>query len=196
MAATRSYTKVARAETEQRTRAALLDAGQRLFFERGWEATSLGAVAAEAGVTKQTLLRHFGSKEGLLDQAFASGFENVRDQRWDVPGDDVERAVDNLLDHYEAVGDRALKIDSMAAAEAVAGWVQRARELHYDWVDHAFSAFLRGGSSRVRSRRRAALIALCDVHTWQLLSDHLGLGRAEVRATLILAIRGLLEEDK
>ena len=41
-----------------------------------------------------------------------------------------------------------------------------------------------------------ALIALCDVHTWWLLSDDLGLDRAEVRGTLIDAIEALLEEKK
>ena len=192
----RSYTKQARAASEDGTRTALLDAGERLFFERGWEATSLEAVAGEAGVTKQTLLRHFGSKTGLLEQAFARAFEHIRDQRWDVPGDDVERAVDNLLDHYEAVGDRALKIDAMAGVPAVAEWVQRARELHYEWVAHAFGAFLRPLRGRDLERRRAGLIAVCDVHAWRLLRHQLGLGRAEVRATLVLAVRGLLDVDR
>jgi AcrR family transcriptional regulator len=188
--------KVARAETEERTRTALLDAAERLFFERGWEGTSLGAVATDAGVTKQTLLRHFGSKDGLLEHAFARAYDKVRDQRWDVPGDDVEHAVDNLLDHYEAVGDRALKIEAMAGVDAVAGWLQRSREVHYDWVDLAFGAFLCRFRGRERARRRAAVIALCDVHTWRLLSNDLGLARAEVRAALIQAIRGLLEEER
>ena len=196
MTASRSYTKQARAIGEERTRAALLDAAVRLFFERGWEATSLEAVAGDAGVTKQTLLRHFGSKTGLLEQAFARAFENVRDQRWDVPGDDVEHAVDNLLDHYEAVGDRALKIEAMAGVEPFAGWVERARGLHYEWVDHAFDAFLRPLSGPDLVHRRAALIAVCDVQTWRLLRRQLGLARAEARATLVLTIRGLLEEDR
>ena len=195
MQTTRRYNKQTRAVMEERTRAALLDAGERLFFERGWAATSLEAVAGEAGVTKQTLLRHFGSKAGLLEQAFARAFEDVRQQRWDVPGDDVERAVDNLLDHYEAVGDRALKIDAMAGVDAVAGWVQRARALHHEWVDHAFGAFLRPLRGRDLERRRAGLVAVCDVHTWHVLREQLGLGRAELRATLLLAVRGLLEVD-
>lgn len=196
MQTTRPYMKQARAVREGRTGAALLDAAERLFFERGWDATSLEAVAAEAGVTKQTLLRHFGSKAGLLEHAFARAFENVRDQRWDVPGDDVEHAVDNLLDHYEAVGDRALKIDAMAGVDAVAPWVQRAREMHHEWVAHAFGAFLRPLRGRDLERRRAGLIAVCDVHTWRLLRHQLGLGRAEARATLVMAIRGLLEVDR
>ena len=196
MRTTRQYTKHARAVREDRTRSALLDAAERLFFERGWDATSLEAVAGEAGVTKQTLLRHFGSKTGLLEHAFVRAFENVRHQRWDVPGNDVERAVDNLLDHYEAVGDRALKIDAMAGVDAVAEWVQRSRELHYEWVAHAFGAFLRPLRGRDLERRRAGLIAVCDVHTWRLLRQQLGLSRAEVRATLVTAIRGLLEVDR
>jgi AcrR family transcriptional regulator len=122
--------KVARAETEERTRTALLDAAERLFFERGWEGTSLGAVATDAGVTKQTLLRHFGSKDGLLEHAFARAYDEVRDQRWDVPGDDVEHAVDNLLDHYEAAGDRALKTDKFEDVLRLGQGRAGGREVH------------------------------------------------------------------
>jgi hypothetical protein len=39
-----------------------------------------------------------------------------------------------------------------------------------------------------------ALIALCDVHTWRLLTHDLGLARSEVRATLIDAITRLTQE--
>jgi AcrR family transcriptional regulator len=147
-------------------------------------------------VTKQTLLRHFGSKDGLLEHAFARAYNEVRYQRWDVPGDDVEHAVDNLLDHYEVVGDRALKIEAMAGVDAVAEWLGRSREVHYDWVDLAFGAFLSRFRGRERARRRTAVMALCDVHTWRLLFDDLGLARADVRAALIQAIRALLEEGR
>lgn len=193
-AASRTYTKVARAEGEARTRTALIDAAQELFFDRGWASTSLDAVADAAGVTKQTLLRHFGTKDGLLEQAFAAAFEHVRDQRWEVAGDNIADAVDNLLDHYEAVGDRALKIDAMASIESVAPWVAQARQMHYDWVDRAFASFLTH-PRRDRARRCAALIVLCDVHSWRLLRRQLGLSRAETRATLIGAITAILEGD-
>ena len=45
----------------------ILDAALTTFASRGVGATSLDAVAAVAGCTKQTLLHHFGSKDGLLD---------------------------------------------------------------------------------------------------------------------------------
>lgn len=46
--------------------AAIQAAAQRLFLEHGLRQTSMDAVAAEAGTTKQTVYRYFGSKERLF----------------------------------------------------------------------------------------------------------------------------------
>jgi AcrR family transcriptional regulator len=195
----RSYTQVARAAAQERTRTALLDAAEAAFFSGAWEQTSLTEIAVAAGVTKQTLLRHFGSKDGLAAHAAQRGQQQVREQRWSAPTDDLPGAVDNLLDHYDEFGGRAMKI---AAGLASLGGAETedlgrtARQIHYDWVDHAFGTWLGRARGKTRGRRRAALIVLCDVQTWWLLSRDLGLARDEVRATLILAIEGLLEGEK
>lgn len=194
----RSYTKKARADGEERTREALLDAADSAFFSGRWEQTSLTEMAAAAGVTKQTLFRHFGAKQGLLEQAARRGMQRVRDQRWSAPTRDISGAVDNLLDHYEEVGERAMRIaagSGGSGGQAIDAVGRVARQMHYDWVDYAFGSWLNHVRGKARTRRRAALIALCDVHTWWLLSHDLGLARAELRATLIQAIRSLLEED-
>ena len=44
----------------------ILDAALLGFGTRGFEATSLDALAAELGITKQTILYWFGSKDGVL----------------------------------------------------------------------------------------------------------------------------------
>jgi AcrR family transcriptional regulator len=49
------------------TRERILDAALSAFGTRGYDATSLDALAAELGVRKQTILYHFASKEALLD---------------------------------------------------------------------------------------------------------------------------------
>jgi AcrR family transcriptional regulator len=49
------------------TRRRVLDAALRAFGTRGYEATSLDALAAELGIRKQTILYHFASKEVLLE---------------------------------------------------------------------------------------------------------------------------------
>lgn len=48
-----------------KNREKVLQAAERLFREKGVEAVSMDAVAAEAGVGKGTLFRRFGDKSGL-----------------------------------------------------------------------------------------------------------------------------------
>ena len=48
------------------THATLRAVGRKLFGELGYEATSLGAICSEAGVTTGALYHHFGDKKGLF----------------------------------------------------------------------------------------------------------------------------------
>ncbi|MEV6998332.1 helix-turn-helix domain-containing protein [Streptomyces sp. NPDC093982] len=61
------------------TRAArrILEAAERLFYERGIHAVGVDLIAAEAGVTKKTLYDRFGSKERIVVEYLAG-----RDERW------------------------------------------------------------------------------------------------------------------
>jgi AcrR family transcriptional regulator len=63
----REYRSVVRAEQAERTRRRIIDAARRLFSERGYAATALGAVAATAEVSQETIYATFGSKRGLLE---------------------------------------------------------------------------------------------------------------------------------
>jgi TetR/AcrR family transcriptional regulator len=47
------------------TRAAVLDAAERLFAERGFAATSMRDISEASGVSHPLIHHHFGSKEGL-----------------------------------------------------------------------------------------------------------------------------------
>ena len=49
-----------------RTRSAIIDAALRLFRERGYEATTMRAIAAEAGVSVGNAYYYFDSKEQLI----------------------------------------------------------------------------------------------------------------------------------
>jgi AcrR family transcriptional regulator len=192
MESSRTYTKVARAEAEQQTRAALIAAADEAFLSGPWEQASLESIAQSAGVSKQTLLRHFGSKDGLLEHTLRRAIPEVHKQRFSAPTDDVAGAVDNLLDHYEERGGRAMRSTNLDVGGPLAELAQLSRQLHYDWIDHAFGRWLAPVPSPERTRLRAALIAICDVQSWWILAHDLGLSRAEVRATLILCIRRLL----
>jgi AcrR family transcriptional regulator len=56
-----------RAAGVQRTRSGILTAARRHLIEAGYHRLSMEDVAADAGVTRVTIYRHFDSKLGLLD---------------------------------------------------------------------------------------------------------------------------------
>lgn len=58
--------RLTRAESQARTRAALLDAGAAVFVERGFAGSSVEAIAARAGFTRGAFYSNFRSKEELF----------------------------------------------------------------------------------------------------------------------------------
>jgi AcrR family transcriptional regulator len=62
----RTYDSPRRREQAAATRAAILDAALRLFDQQGYVATSVAAIAREAGVGLKTVYAVFGTKRGVL----------------------------------------------------------------------------------------------------------------------------------
>jgi len=59
----------------RRKRTAILAAAARLFYEKGFEATSIQEVAEACGLTKAGLYHHIRSKEDLLLEVILSGLD-------------------------------------------------------------------------------------------------------------------------
>lgn len=185
MAARRRYTMTARAAAAAATHARILATATELFLAKPYEQVSLEEVARSAGVTVQTVLRRFGSKEGLVAAAAKIGLEQVRLQRNLAPIGDVAGAVHNLIDHYEEWGDRVLRMlmqeEQVPALRKVA---EAGRDLHRHWVERTFAPWLRA-SRAAHDRRLAQLIAVTDVHVWKLLRRDQGLPRSATETVLV-----------
>lgn len=67
---TRRYDASGRQAQARRTRRVVLEAARRLFLERGYAATTVGAIAADAGVSMETVYKAFGNKPGLVKAVF------------------------------------------------------------------------------------------------------------------------------
>jgi AcrR family transcriptional regulator len=74
MAATPSL----RERKKKQTRRLILRVADELFRKRGFVATTLEDIAAKAGVHKQTVLRYFGSKEGIALAFREIGLHNFK----------------------------------------------------------------------------------------------------------------------
>jgi AcrR family transcriptional regulator len=53
--------------TAQQAQAQLLDAAERLFIERGYGASTMEAIAREAGYSRAVVYRHFRNRDDLMD---------------------------------------------------------------------------------------------------------------------------------
>jgi TetR/AcrR family transcriptional regulator, regulator of autoinduction and epiphytic fitness len=68
VAVKRRYESAHRQEQARQTRRAVLESARKLFVDPGYAATTLTAIAAEAGVAIQTVYKIFGSKKALLSE--------------------------------------------------------------------------------------------------------------------------------
>jgi AcrR family transcriptional regulator len=55
----------------------ILKAGRELFAEDGYENTTTSAIARKAGTSESQLIKHFGSKEGLLEAIYERAWQRM-----------------------------------------------------------------------------------------------------------------------
>jgi AcrR family transcriptional regulator len=128
----------------ERRRPLVLDAAFELFLERGYEGTSMEAIAAAAGVSKPVVYACFASKEELFEELLRREEGRVLDMIQgslpaDVDVDDPEPLlIDALTAFLRAVADSpdAYRIIVLGegATTAIAHRIQRGRALVTDAV--------------------------------------------------------------
>jgi AcrR family transcriptional regulator len=202
----RPYKQVARAQAQEHTRETLLQAAAEEIERDRWTQTSLESVAERAGVTKQTALRHFGSKQGLLDAVIGRTSSIVVKERSEGPIGDIPGAVANLVRHYERYGDMVVRMlpyrDAVIRVlghehrpSLVRRAVERGQEVHEEWVLRTFEPQLEKLDPPTRRRRLAQLVAVCDVSVWKILRRDLGLNVPRVEEALVELIERLVTEE-
>jgi AcrR family transcriptional regulator len=81
----RRYDARGRRAQAQRSRATIVDVARRMFLANGYAATTVAAIAADAGVSVETIYKAFGGKSGLVrairDQALEGAGPTPAEQR-------------------------------------------------------------------------------------------------------------------
>jgi AcrR family transcriptional regulator len=136
------------AERREETRELVLAAAARVFAQRGFHATSLDAIAEEAGFSRGAVYYNFADKEELflelLDRRCAERAQDLREVFADTPEDDV------------AATSRRAQLAAQHALDAMTGdpeW----RALYLEFLAHAArdTAFRRRFSKRSDEMRGA-----------------------------------------
>jgi AcrR family transcriptional regulator len=190
MNTTRTYTMTARARAVEETRGRIVDACVALHGERPVSEIGLDDIAARAGVSVQTVLRHFGSRAGLDEASFERAQQAVADERR-TPVGDVGAAVRVIVDHYERRGDMALLMLAQEThQDLMARITEQGKALHRAWVAEVFAPFLAAADDA--EELTDLLVVATDVYTWKLLRRDRGLGRDRTESRMRRLVDALL----
>lgn len=183
----------ARAEAAAQTARDILMAAVELWREHPFDEISLQAIAERAGVSVQTVLRRFGSKEGVVAACVEEDVAGVRTERERAPVGDLEAALEILLRHYERDGDAVLRTlaleDRVQVAKTVA---DTGREAHRAWCARVFAPFLPPPDHDAYTARVDAFVAATDVYLWKLLRRDLARSADETKQVIRTLLDGLI----
>jgi AcrR family transcriptional regulator len=182
----------ARAESTSKTRERILDAVIDLSRERLSLEIVLDDVAERAGVSVQTVLRHFGSRQGLFEAAMIRRLAQVRAARV-TPVGDAESAVRTIVEFYDRLGEGEWLLRLQAqehSDERSRETMELGRRVHRDWVQEVFAPQLAGRHDR--EELVDLLVVATDVLTWKILRRDGGMDRSTACKRMLRLVWALL----
>lgn len=191
----RSYVMVNRAAKAQATKQRICDAAVRLYHERTIEDFTLDEVGAGAGTTVQTVLRAFGSKEGLLQAALAETAARGATLK-STPPRDIPAAIGAIVDVYETMADLLTRrLADEARHPALKSSLDKGRANHREWVKTVFAPYLEPLQGSQRTELLDTLVAATDFYVWKLLRRDRGLSRAATEAVMRKIVRSVTQQE-
>ncbi|MCL4753176.1 MAG: TetR/AcrR family transcriptional regulator [Myxococcales bacterium] len=184
----------ARAEAAERTAQRIFAAAEALFRGQSFEEVTLQAIADHAGVTLQTVLRRFGSKEALFEAASRSAAQRIFASR--LPeSSDHRSAVEALIASYEEMGDLGWRgLVQEERFPPVKSIMDDARARHRGWVETVFADLLGVRRGPERERRVMLLFGATDYYLWKLWRRDLGKSRAETTQRMMDLVDALARQ--
>ena len=134
-------------------------------------------------------------KDAVFAAMFAKLGTDVVERRRRVHPNAIEDIVTNFVDNYELSGRLMLKmLAEEATTPAVRDFLAVGRTYHRNWCRTVFSDALAGLPRTRRDRRLAQLVAICDLHTWEVLRIGSGLSRRATKLALCEMLTPLIAE--
>lgn len=143
-------------------RSQILTAAHRLFLDQGFAGTSMDAVTAEAGVSKQTLYSYFPNKVDLLANVLHTSVGRLVIQPLASPPNSSEDLRATLLGFATVLTRNLLRPDSIAMVRLLLGEVFRVPELRRAFHQALPGQVLSQVETLLDQAARAGLISLQD----------------------------------
>jgi AcrR family transcriptional regulator len=191
----RPYRQTARAAAAEETHRRILDSMLKHIREKWFEEVTLDAVAADAGVTVQTVLRRFGTREQLLAEA-ADHLGKEAFKRRTVARGDLIGYVNALTADYETSGDFVCRLLAQEDRyPALRAFLDFGRRGHREWMGETFAPWLTGLDAKTASARLDAMVAAADVYLWRLVRRDMKRPVAAYKKLALTLLGGVLRDD-
>lgn len=165
----RVYRMGSRAEAAEQTATRIKTAAIDVFGSRPFADVTLQAIAEAAGVTLQTVLRRFGSKEQLFRAASEADADAVFRKREVPPQADVAAIVRTLVASYEEMGEMVWRgVSQEDQFPLIKELFDMARSRHRRWIEANFADAIGAARGAERERRTLLLFAATDFYIWKL----------------------------
>ena len=188
----RRYRQTARAASSEGLRQRIVDAFHDLLLARWIDEITLDEVAASAGTTRQSVIRLFGGKEGVLEAVIEFVWAKAEPRLSLAQGVSRRSAVEAVVQHYENVGDMTFRLLAQEERHlALRPQLEFGRRSHRAWIAERFAPALEGLSAGDRERQITRLVVALDVYTWKLLRRDFGHSQNEVTALIEGMVTGI-----
>lgn len=188
--AKRPYRQMARAEATEDLRQRIVMAFHDLLLSHWIDEITLDEVADSAGTTRQTVIRLFGGKDGLLEPVIALVSAKAEPRVTPPLDASLRTAIKALIAHYEAVGDMVARFLAQEERHpALRPLLAQGRREHRAWVTERLSSTRGGLNALERERHVTRLIVATDIYTWKLLRRDFGKSQDEVLTLMIGIIK-------
>jgi AcrR family transcriptional regulator len=187
----RTYTMDARAGAVEATRQRILASAERLFEDHWWDEVTLSRIASGAGVSHQTVLNHFGSKDAVLSALMEHTRDATLDRRREIDPGDTAAAIAVLLRQYEQIGlTNARATHQEHRVPALKAALDEARAFHRAWIERTFAHAL-PDSEPERTQRIAAYLGATEVAVWKSLHHDYGFSLRDTAAAMTTLVNAL-----
>jgi len=188
----RAYSQTTRAAAAAETGQRIVDAFIDRLLVQWFDEITLDQVAADAGVTVQTVIRRFGGKEGLLDEGARAMGARINAKRGQSVGNIVEY-VDSLYADYEQTGDAVMRLLALELRHpSVMLVTNHGRREHRLWVTACMENFLKHFAEPDRQSVVDTLVITSDVYTWKLLRRDMKRSIPEAKSITVKMIEAIL----
>lgn len=173
------------------TRERILRAAYEQWLDHPYDQVPIETVARAAGVSRQTVIRQFGTKDELAFAGVDWQKPHEEASRSAEPGD-IETAITRLVDRYEVMGDanvRVLELEGRFPAFDYLLDVSRAG--HRTWIERTILPDPPAGD---REHAVLSLYAATDVTVWKLLRRDLNQSRSATESVILRLVRAVLDE--